>query len=130
MPLLKFDIIKGRTDAELQALLDVAHQAMVIAFEVPPSDRYQCVTQHSPGELVLKDTGLGYARSKNVVLLTMVTRPRTQVQKSEFYRLLAQDLYSKCGLSPADLIVSLVENSDADWSFGGGQAQFLTGELV
>lgn len=30
---------------------------------------------------------------------------------------------------PADLIVSLVENSDADWSFGAGRAQFLTKEL-
>lgn len=130
MPLLKFDIVQGRTDAELQALLDVAHQAMVTAFEIPPSDRYQCVTQHNPGELVLKDTGLGYARSNNVVLLTVVTRPRTQVQKSEFYRLLAKELYSECSLSSADLIVSLVENSDADWSFGGGRAQFLTGELV
>lgn len=130
MPLLKFDIVQGRTDAELQALLDVAHQAMVTAFEVPSSDRYQCVTQHKPGELVLKDTGLGYSRSNNVVLLTVVTRPRTQVQKSEFYRLLAEELYSQCGLSSADLIVSLVENSDADWSFGGGQAQFLTGELA
>ena len=129
MPLLKFDIIQGRNDEQLKALLDVAHQAMVQAFEVPASDRYQCVTQHRPGELVLQDTGLGYTRSANVVLLTVISRPRPQQQKTTFYRLLAERLQADCDLSPDNLIVSLVENADADWSFGRGRAQFLTGEL-
>jgi malonate semialdehyde decarboxylase len=129
MPLLKFDIIQGRNDEQLRTLLDVTHQAMVEAFEVPASDRYQCVTQHRPGELVLHDTGLGYTRSANVVLLTVISRPRSEVQKTVFYRLLAEKLQAACGLSPDDLIVSLVENADADWSFGRGRAQFLTGEL-
>ncbi len=26
-------------------------------------------------------------------------------------------------------MVSIVENTDADWSFGNGEAQFLTGRL-
>jgi hypothetical protein len=26
-------------------------------------------------------------------------------------------------------MVSIVENTDADWSFGNGEAQFLTGKL-
>lgn len=129
MPLLKFDIIQGRSDAQLRTLLDSTHKAMVQAFEVPPSDRYQSVTQHRPGEMVLEDTGLGYTRSANAVLLTVITRPRTQAQKSEFYRLLAERLEADCGLSPDDLIISLVENEDADWSFGRGRAQFLTKEL-
>jgi len=129
MPLLKFDVIQGRTDQQLKTLLDVTHHAMVDAFEVPISDRYQSVTQHRAGELILHDTGLGYTRSTEVVLLTVVSRPRSQAQKTTFYRLLAERLHSECGLSPDDLIVSLVENSDADWSFGRGRAQFLTGEL-
>ncbi|MFU2325625.1 Tautomerase enzyme [compost metagenome] len=129
MPLLKFDIIQGRTDEQLRTLLDGAHQAMVQAFDVPFSDRYQSVTQHRAGELILHDTGLGYSRSDNVVLLTVISRPRSQAQKVEFYRLLAEQLQVDCDLSPDDLIVSLVENSDADWSFGRGRAQFLTAEL-
>ena len=129
MPLLKFDIFQGRSEEQIRALLDASHQAMVQAFDVPSSDRYQCVTQHRPGELVLEDTGLGLARSNNVILLTVVSRPRHQEQKVEFYRLLAQNLQASCGISPDDLIVSIVENSDADWSFGRGRAQFLTKEL-
>lgn len=129
MPLLKFDLIQGRSDTELRTLLDAAHAAMVQAFDVPASDRYQSVTQHKPGELILEDTGLGYTRTAAVVLLTVVSRPRAQEQKVAFYDLLARKLQQACGLSPDDLIVSLVENTDADWSFGRGRAQFLTGEL-
>ncbi|WP_226068742.1 tautomerase family protein [Dickeya zeae] len=129
MPLLKFDLIEGRSDEQIRTLLDAAHEAMVQAFQVPSSDRYQVVTQHRPGELVLQDTGLGYPRSAYVVLLTVVSRPRRQEQKTEFYHQLVEKLQAACSLSPDDLIVSLVENTDADWSFGHGRAQFLTGEL-
>ncbi|MCW3733657.1 tautomerase family protein, partial [Burkholderia cenocepacia] len=115
---MKFDLIQGRTDEQLRTLLDAAHQAMVQAFDVPVTDRYQSVTQHRPGELVLEDTGLGYPRSKDVVLLTAVSRKRTEAQKIEFYRLLVENLHTKCGISPDDVIVSIVENGDADWSFG------------
>lgn len=129
MPLLKFDVIEGRTDEQLRHLLDTTHQAMVEAFAVPATDRYQSVTQHRPAEMVLEDTGLGFRRSEKVVLLTVISRQRTEAQKKEFYRLLADRLHRHCDVSPDDLIVSLVENSDADWSFGHGRAQFLTKEL-
>lgn len=129
MPLLKFDVLKGRTEEEIRSLLDAAHEAMVEAFDVPDSDRYQSLTQHNPGELILRDTGLGYTRSDRVVLLTVVSRPRTKAQKQDFYALLARRLKEKCGLSPDDLMVSLVENHDEDWSFGCGRAEFITGEL-
>jgi len=129
MPLLKFDLIEGRDEIRLRALLDAAHGAMVQAFGVPFTDRYQCVTQHRPGELILEDTGLGYRRSRNVVLLTVVSRPRSRDEKVVFYRLLAERLHAECGISGDDIIVSIVENDDDDWSFGRGRAQFLTGEL-
>jgi malonate semialdehyde decarboxylase len=129
MPLLKFDVIAGRTDEQLRQLLDTTHHAMVEAFEVPASDRYQSVTQHRPAEMVLEDTGLGFRRTDKVVLLTVISRRRTEAQKKKFYQLLAERLHERCGISPDDLIVSLVENSDADWSFGHGRAQFLTKEL-
>ncbi|WP_394830013.1 4-oxalocrotonate tautomerase family protein [Pendulispora rubella] len=46
MPLVRFDLIQGRTDEEVQTLLDAAHRAVVDAFEVPERDRYQIVYEH------------------------------------------------------------------------------------
>lgn len=129
MPLLRFDLIEGRTDAELQALLDAAHRAMLEAFKVPPGDRYQLVHEHKPSRMIVEDTGLGIARTRNVVFLQVTTRPRPRAQKEAFYRLLTQELEKSCGISPSDVVISMVSNTDEDWSFGHGRAQFLTGEL-
>ncbi|MGB8713449.1 MAG: tautomerase family protein [Onishia taeanensis] len=129
MPLLRFDVVKGRDDKELKALLDTAHAAMLEAFEVPATDRYQIVHQHEPNELIVEDTGLGFNRSNNLVMISIVSKPRMQHQKERLYALLAERLESECGISPQDLMVSITENGDADWSFGMGEAQFLTGKL-
>jgi len=129
VPLLNFHIFEGRDSKSVRELIDAGHQAMVEAFNVPVTDRYQTVTRHRAGELILEDTGLGMARTQNAVLLTVVTRPRPQAEKVRFYELLSRFTAERCGLSPDDLVVSLVENADSDWSFGKGRAQFLTGEL-
>lgn len=129
MPLLRFDLIEGRTDAELASLLDAAHRAMLAAFAVPAGDRYQLVHEHKASRMIVEDTGLGIARTKNVVFLQVTTRPRPRAQKEAFYRLLVEELQKSCGIAPSDVVVSMVANTDEDWSFGHGRAQFLTGEL-
>jgi 4-oxalocrotonate tautomerase len=130
MPLLYIDLIEGRTPAEVRALLDAVHEAVVEAFGVPPRDRYQVVRTHPAHEIVAWDTGLGITRSARQVIVHMVSRRRTRAMKEKFYELLALSLSEKCGIDPADLIVSITENGDEDWSFGNGRAQFLTGELT
>jgi phenylpyruvate tautomerase PptA (4-oxalocrotonate tautomerase family) len=129
MPLLYFDVIEGRKSGEIKALLDSAHAAMVEAFGVPERDRYQIVNSHPAGGIVALDTGLGIDRSDEVVIIHVVSRRRTRAQKERLYALLADRLKRDCGLNPANLLVSVSENDDEDWSFGLGRAQFLTGGL-
>jgi phenylpyruvate tautomerase PptA (4-oxalocrotonate tautomerase family) len=129
MPFLRFDIIEGRSEQELATLLDVAHQSMLDAFHVPLRDRYQIVHEHKKRRVRIEDTGLGFERTDKVVLIQVTTRPRTTEEKTDFYRRLCADLGAKCGVPPTDVMVSFVENTDEDWSFGNGEAQFLTGKL-
>jgi hypothetical protein len=96
---------------------------------VPPLDRYQLVHTHPAHEIVAWDTGLGIDRSSRLVVLHVVSRRRSPEMKQRFYELVAANLAARCGLDPADLIVSITDNGDEDWSFGYGRAQFLTGEL-
>jgi phenylpyruvate tautomerase PptA (4-oxalocrotonate tautomerase family) len=129
MPLLRFDLIEGRSEIELKALLDAAHRAMLAAFGVPARDRYQIVTQHPRSHMIIEDTGLGIERTAKLVVVQVTTRKRKKKQKEAFYRLLCEELERTCGIKPSDVMVTMVENSDEDWSFGQGRAQFLTGEL-
>jgi hypothetical protein len=45
------------------------------------------------------------------------------------YAALAEMLKAECGLAKTDLIISCCENKKEDWSFGMGEAQFMTGTL-
>ena len=102
---------------------------MLAAFKVPERDRYQIVHEHKPSRLIVEDTGLGIPRTDKVVFLQVTSRPRGRAPKEAFYRLLVEELERSCGIAPSDVVVSIVENTDEDWSFGHGRAQFLTGEL-
>jgi phenylpyruvate tautomerase PptA (4-oxalocrotonate tautomerase family) len=129
MPLVYVDLVEGRTPSEVRTLLDAVHDAVVDAFGVPPRDRYQVVHTHPAHEIVAWDTGLGIDRSTRLVVVHVVSRRRTRAMKEKFYELLASNLAQRCGLDSTELIVSVTENGDEDWSFGHGRAQFLTGEL-
>lgn len=129
MPLLRFDVIEGRTEEEVKNLLDAAHSAMLKAFEVPEGDRYQIVHQHPAHEMTMEDTGLGFERSKDVVLISITSKQRTEEQKQNLYKYMVEELQKSCGIDPKDVMVSVMINGDADWSFGFGKAQFLTGDL-
>lgn len=129
MPLVRIDVVEGRSPDQLRQLADAVQEVMLEVFAAPPRDRYQIITQHRPGELICEDTGLGLARSDDLVVLQVFEQGRSKEQKRALYAALAQRLHAATGLAPADLIVSVVANTQADWSFGLGRAQFLDGDL-
>ena len=129
MPLLRIDVIEGRSEAELKELLDAIHCAMLAAFKVPERDRYQVVHEHTAAEMRIEDTGLGIPRTGRVVVVQVTTRPRSRPEKQNFYELLCQELTRRCDMKASDIVVSITQNNDEDWSFGYGRAQFITGEI-
>lgn len=129
MPLIQVDLLKQNDKERLRNILDTIHRCAVEAFDIPERDRYQIVNQHDPEEMILLDTGLGFERTKDQIVIRVTSKQRTQDKKELLYSLLGQRLKDRCQIEPQNLLVSIVENGDADWSFGFGKAQFLTGEL-
>ena len=129
MPLIQVDLLKQNDKERLRNILDTIHRCAVEAFDIPERDRYQIVNQHDPEEMILLDTGLGFERTKDQIVIRVTSKQRTQDKKELLYSLLGQRLKDRCQIEPQDLLVSIMENGDADWSFGFGTAQFLTGEL-
>jgi hypothetical protein len=103
--------------------------SVLSAFKVPQRDRYQIYEEHSKSNFIVEDTGLGIQRTEHVVIVTVFSRPRTQEAKQAFYSDLCQELKTSCHINPSDVVVCVVPNTDSDWSFGNGRAQFITGEL-
>lgn len=129
MPLVKIHLAKGRSQSEVRALADTVHEVVVETLAAPERDRYQIIQEHPRENMILLDTGLGIERSNGVVLIEIVQQGRNEEQKQALYRRLSETLSERRQALPEDLIVSVSENTRADWSFGLGRAQFLTGEL-
>ena len=129
MPLVRIDVQEGRTPEELRKLADAVQDVMLDAFAAPPRDRYQIITEHPKGHIIAEDTGLGLERSNGIVIIQIFQQGRSNEQKVAMYAELAKRLEVECGIRPEDLIISVMANRHADWSFGLGQAQFVDGTL-
>ncbi|UYG17534.1 tautomerase family protein [Brachybacterium huguangmaarense] len=130
MPLIRLDMVRGRSPETKRRIADVCHGVMRDVFAAPEGDRYQIITEHEVGDIIAEDTGLGLERSSEGVLIVSVTQQgRSLAQKEAMYRALAERLDEAGLVRPEDLIVSVSANTLEDWSFGSGRAQFLTGEL-
>ena len=85
--------------------------------------------EHPAAEMKIEDTGLGIPRTEQVVMVQVTTRPRSRLEKQNFYEFLCREPLQRCGVKSSDVFVSITQNADEDWSFGYGRAQFITGEL-
>jgi hypothetical protein len=91
MPLLCFDLIQGRSEKQIDMILDATHEVLVKSFNVAERDRYQIVREHAPSRMIIEDTGLGIVRTPNMLVLQVTTRPRSRVMKQAFYRSLVEN---------------------------------------
>lgn len=129
MPLVRIDLQEGRTPEEVRRIGDVVQEVMLDVFAAPARDRYQIITEHPVGHIIVEDSGLGFERTEGVLVIQIVQQGRSAEQKRAAYAELARRLDAECGVASTDLVVSIVANGRQDWSFGLGRAQFLEGDL-
>ena len=127
MPLVRIDVLEGRSDKQLAAIGDAIHRAMVECFGVPERDQFQVITEHRPGRLRYNAEYLDVARTDGIVIVQIFfASGRTNEQKTAFYARAAALLVDGAGVRREDVTITLSENARADWSFGNGIASYLT----
>ncbi len=130
MPLVRIDLTEGRPAAEVRAIADAVHDAIVAEYRIPVRDRFQIVTERRPGSIIAEDAGLGFDRSEGVVMVQIFTqRGRSTEAKQRLFAEIARRL-GETGVAGEDVFIGYVENGPEDWSFGFGRSQYLTGELA
>ena len=125
MPLVRISHRAGVTDAYRQALSDGVQKAMASTITVPADDRFHILTEHASG-LIFDPHYLGIERSADWVAIQITLRKGRSVEmKQALYRRIVENLEQNPGLRPADVLICLMENDLADWSFGNGEAQYV-----
>lgn len=127
MPFVQVDLRAGKSAEYRSALSAAVHRAMVECLEVPERDRFQIVTEHDARGFVYDPGYLNVARSDDLVFVRItLSQGRSTETKQRFYARLAELVRERPGMRREDLIVTLIENAREDWSFGNGEAQYLT----
>ncbi|HJV47870.1 MAG TPA: tautomerase family protein [Geothrix sp.] len=125
MPLVRISHRSGVGGAYRQALSDGVQEALTATVNAPADDRFHILTEHASG-LIFDPHYLGIERSPEWVAIQITLRKgRTVEMKQALYRRIVENLMKDPGLRPEDVMICLVENELADWSFGKGEAQYV-----
>jgi phenylpyruvate tautomerase PptA (4-oxalocrotonate tautomerase family) len=125
MPLVRIDVPDSVESTQRTAIADIVYQTMVDVLDVPEHDRFQIVTAHGPGNLLIDPTYLGIERSAQAFIVDITLNAGRSVElKKQFYATLAERLNAVAQIRPEDVFVSLTEVAKENWSFGNGQAQY------
>lgn len=127
MPLVRIDVLPGRTPEQRAAIGDGVHRAMVDTISVPAADRFQVIAEHPPGGLVYDAAYLGIVRTPAVVFVQITLSVGRSVElKRALYAAITKNLAANPGVRPEDVFINLVEVVKENWSFGNGIAQYAT----
>ncbi len=125
MPLVRIDLVEGKSKEFRRAVGDVIYEAMVDVLKAPVDDRFQIVSQHSPEDHIADEHYLDLQRTKDCIFIQMFLLPgRSVEQKRKFYKAVADGLHQRLGHRREDIFIGLVEVARENWSFGNGEAQY------
>jgi 4-oxalocrotonate tautomerase len=126
MPLVRIDLIQGKSADYRRTIGDVVYDAMLKVINVPEHDRFQVITQHHPDNFIFDPTYLGIQRTHDCIFIQItLSEGRTVEQKQAFYKAIVDGLNERLGLRREDVVIVLVDVKKENWSFGNGLAPYV-----
>ena len=120
MPLINISILKGKSPDYIKSVSDGINSAVIETMDFPDDDRYQIVHEVEPHCLQYQD------RDGDRVMMHLTMRAgRSNKAKQAFYAKVTENLAKDPGIDPANVLITIVENHDIDWSFRDGVASFV-----
>jgi len=110
MPLVRISFLEGRPAAYRRAIADSVHRAIVGTADVPASDRFQVITEHTPESLIYDPTYLDIGRTDDLVFVQITLNAgRSMEQKRALYGRVLELMAKNVGVRPQDVLISLIE---------------------
>jgi phenylpyruvate tautomerase PptA (4-oxalocrotonate tautomerase family) len=122
MPFARIDLAQGKPPEFRATLADIVYKGIVGVLKAPDGDRFIVVGEHAPENLIYDPQFLGMKRSPDFLLIQVTsTVGNDKGSKLAFFRYIADQLKSKLGVRPDDVMINLVFVQREDWSFGNGE---------
>jgi len=127
MPLVRIDLYEGKSPEYRAQIGQIVYQAILDVIGVPKDDRFQIVTEHPKSGLLFDRDYLGIHRSDDCIFVQITLSSGRNIEaKQRFYKAIADGLHDTLKLRREDVFINLVEVSKENWSFGNGEAQYVS----
>ena len=127
MPLVRITLRRHHPPEYLRDMGDAIHDALVSQANVPQDDKFQIIEEVEAYQLVAHPSYGGVERSENVVIVQITLNAgRTLEIKKNLYADIVRRLEKAVDIRPDDVLVSLVEVTKENWSFGKGLATYAS----
>ena len=125
MPLVEIILRTGKSAEYVSSVADAIHQALMAQANVPADDRFQIVYQVADTELIANTSYGGVNRSQDLIVVKITLNAgRTLEIKKNLYADIARRLNVAADVRPDDVMITLIEVTKENWSFGGGRATY------
>ena len=117
MPLVRIEVLEGRSASEAKGLLDAVHEALIEAFAILDDDRTQRVIEHDRDHFEIPP-----GRSEQYTLVEITAFPGRSVEaKRALYRTIVRNL-GGIGVPADDVSVVILEPPMENWGIRGGKS--------
>lgn len=117
-PLVKIEMLKGKSEEYKKAILDAVHEALVESFKIPDYDRFQRIYELKRNNFEIPST-----KSDDALLIEITIFPgRSLNAKKSLYQNIVTKLAENPGINGNDVTIILLEPPLENWGIKGGKA--------
>lgn len=117
MPIVKIEMLKGKTKEYKKAIFDSIHEAIVDVLKTPELDRKQKIYEFEP-----ENFEVGQDMSQDALMIEITAfSGRSYEAKTSLYKMIVGNLKKNPGIEPMDVLIVIKEVPSGNWAIKGGQ---------
>lgn len=117
MPIVKINMLKGKSEKYKKAVMDAIHYALMDTIGIPDEDRFQRVV-----EFEKEDFEFASDKTSGFMIIEIKMFPgRTKEQKGQAIEKICKNLQESVGIIPTDVFILIEEPPLENWGMAGQQ---------
>ena len=119
MPLVRIEMIKGKSHEYKKNVLDCIHEGLIETIGIEDWDRFQHIIETDPDDF---ETAPGKTEAFMIIEITMFPG-RSKEQKKALIEQITEKLCERLSIPATDIFIVINEPPTENWGLGGRQKQ-------
>ncbi len=117
MPLVKVELIKGKSPEFKKTVFDCIHDGLVESLGIEDWDRFQRISEYDKADFEIPSF-----KTENFMIIELTLFPgRTREQKGKAIETITENLKMRLSVDPSDVFIIINEPPLENWGMGGKQ---------